>query len=349
MHQLGADARVATEGLLHGGTNLSLDGQMLRIDMAALTGQSITVYGQQEVMGDLFDLAEQRGIDIVWNAADVALSGLAGSAPLVEWRGPSSAILDCDFVVTTDGYHGISRAAIPASFRQDYDRVYPFGWLGILADVPPAEHELVYASHERGFALVSMRSRTRSRYYLQCALDEKIEEWSDDRFWDELAIRLGLQTAAELVRGPLFEKSIAPLRSFVSEPMRWSCLFLAGDAAHIVPPTGAKGLNLAVLDVIMLGQALEQHYIHRDDHGLDGYSARAPARVSQAKPFSWWFTALTHRFPKTDGFSRRLQMAELDYVRGSKAAQTGRGLCRSAARQNHRGSTALGNALHAPS
>jgi p-hydroxybenzoate 3-monooxygenase len=314
MHQLGAGARVATEGLLHSGTNLSLDGQMFRIDMAALTGQAVTVYGQQEVMRDLFDLAEQRGIDIVWNAADVTLSGLGGGAPLVEWRGPAPAILDCDFVVGADGYHGISRATIPASVRT--------GWLGILADVPPAEHELVYASHERGFALASMRSPTRSRYYLQCALDEKIDEWSDDRFWDELAIRLGPQTAAKLVRGPSFEKSIAPLRSFVSEPMRWGRLFLAGDAAHIVPPTGAKGLNLAVSDVIMLGQALEQHYTHRDDHGLDGYSARALARVWQAERFSWWFTALTHRFPETDGFSRRLQMAELDYLRGSKTAQT---------------------------
>jgi p-hydroxybenzoate 3-monooxygenase len=203
-----------------------------------------------------------------------------------------------------------------------YERVYPFGWLGILADVPPADHELIYANHERGFALASMRSSTRSRYYVQCSVDEKIEDWSDDRFWDELCLRLGPETASHVTRGPSFEKSIAPLRSFVTEPMRYGKLFLAGDAAHIVPPTGAKGLNLAVSDVIVLSEALVEFYQGRSLAGIDGYSARALSRVWKAERFSWWFTSLTHRFPDMDGFARKMQVAELNYIRGSRAAQT---------------------------
>lgn len=323
MHRLGIAGRLEREGLVHGGTNVSLDGRMFRIDMAALTGgATVTVYGQQEVMRDLFDAAETRGLDIRWNAADVTLSDLDGARPVVTWRdatGPQW--LECDFVVGCDGYHGVSRAAIPASVLRTFERVYPFGWLGVLADVPPAEHELVYANHERGFALASMRSPTRSRYYIQCGLDEDVADWSDDRFWDELCVRLGPETAAKVTRGASFEKSIAPLRSFVAEPMRWGRLFLAGDAAHIVPPTGAKGMNLAVSDVTMLGEALDEHYRDRSDAGIDGYSARALARVWKAERFSWWFTSVTHRFPTMDGFDRRIQMAELDYLRGSPAAQ----------------------------
>ena len=229
--------------------------------------------------------------------------------------------LDCDFIAGCDGYHGVSRASIPDDVLKTFERVYPFGWLGILADVPPAEHELIYANHERGFALASMRSASRSRYYIQCALDEKIEDWPDDRFWDELCLRLGPATAAKVVRGPSFEKSIAPLRSFVSEPMRWGRLFLTGDAAHIVPPTGAKGMNLAVSDVTMLGEALAEYYGSGSTAGIDGYSARALARVWKAERFSWWFTSITHRFPEMDGFARRLQMAELEYIKSSPAAQ----------------------------
>lgn len=323
MRRLGLAERLKLQGLVHGGTNLALDGRLFRIDMAALTGGStVTVYGQQEVMHDLFEAAESRGLTIMWNAEDVAIAGLDGESPSVTWRADGvTHALDCDFVVGCDGYHGVSRAAIPADVLRTFERMYPFGWLGILADVPPADHELIYANHERGFALASMRSATRSRYYIQCGVDEDLADWPDDRFWDELCLRLGPETAAKVTRGPSFEKAIAPLRSFVSEPMRWGRLFLAGDAAHIVPPTGAKGMNLAVSDVTMLGEALAEHYREGSDAGLDGYSARALARVWKAERFSWWFTSVTHRFPTMDGFDRRIQMAELDYIRGSQAAQ----------------------------
>jgi p-hydroxybenzoate 3-monooxygenase len=323
MRRLGIFSRLDQEGLVHGGINLALDGDLFRIDLARLTGGgAVTVYGQQEVMKDLFDAADQRGVTIVWNAENVALHDVDSNAPYVTWGSNDAAQrLDCDFIAGCDGYHGVSRASIPAHVLNIFEREYPFGWLGILVDVPSAEHELVYANHERGFALASMRSPTRSRYYVQCPLDDKIEDWSDARFWDELCTRLGPATAANVVRGPSFEKSIAPLRSFVSEPMRWARLFLAGDAAHIVPPTGAKGMNLAVSDVTMLGEALAEYYRSTSTAGIDGYSARALARVWKAERFSWWFTTITHRFPNMDGFSRRLQLAELDYIRKSEAAQ----------------------------
>ncbi|MET0374281.1 MAG: 4-hydroxybenzoate 3-monooxygenase [Rhizorhabdus sp.] len=324
MRKLGIAARLEEQGLVHGGTNLSVDGRIIHIDMAELTGGStVTVYGQQEVMKDLFDAAEDRGVEVVWNAADVALHDLDGMAPSVTWTGEDGSRhrVDCDFVVGCDGYHGVSRAAIPADVLKTFERVYPFGWLGILADVPPVEDELIYANHERGFALASMRSATRSRYYIQCSLDEDVADWSDERFWDELAVRLGPDVGGRLIRGPSFEKSIAPLRSFVSEPMRWGRLFLAGDAAHIVPPTGAKGMNLAVSDVTMLGEALGEFYRSGSSSGIDAYSARALARVWKAERFSWWFTSLTHRFPDMDSFDRRIQIAEIDYISGSRAAQ----------------------------
>lgn len=322
LRRLGLADRCDRDGLVHEGTILSSDGEAFRIDMAALTGRAVTVYGQQEVMRDLFDAAERRGVAIEWDAREVALDGLDTSRPSVTWTGDGGLrTLQCDFVVGCDGFHGVSRAAIPASVLSTYERAYPFGWLGILADVPPAEHELVYASHERGFALASMRSPTRSRYYLQCALDEDVTAWPDTRFWDELCVRLGSAAAAKVTRGPSFEKAIAPLRSFVAEPMRWGRLFLAGDAAHIVPPTGAKGMNLAVSDVIILGRGLTRWYADHEADGIDSYSARALARVWKAERFSWWFTQLTHRFPEADGFSRRLQMAELDYLCSSRAAQ----------------------------
>jgi p-hydroxybenzoate 3-monooxygenase len=323
MRSLGVSERLDREGLVHGGINLALDGALFHIDLTRLTdGAAVTVYGQQEVMRDLFDAAEQSDIPVIWNANDVALHGIDGNTPYVTWIADGALQrLDCDFIAGCDGSHGVSRASIPANVLNVFERIYPFGWLGILAEVPPAEPELVYANHERGFALASMRSATRSRYYLQCPLDERIEDWSDERFWDEVCTRLGPATAAKTVRGPAFEKSIAPLRSFVAEPMRWGRLFLAGDAAHIVPPTGAKGLNLAVSDVIMLGEALGAYYRSSAAAGIDGYSARALARVWKAERFSWWFTSITHRFPGMDGFSRRLQMAELDYIRTSEAAQ----------------------------
>jgi p-hydroxybenzoate 3-monooxygenase len=323
MHKLGLAARLEREGLVHGGTQISLDGSLFRIDMAALTGGSaVTVYGQQEVMRDLFEAAPQRGVTIEWNAEDVTLEGLDGGSPVVRWRQDGVAQeLQCDFVAASDGYHGVGRSSLPAEVLRTFERVYPFGWLGILADVPPADHELIYANHERGFALASMRSPTRSRYYVQCGLDENIDDWSDDRFWDELCLRLGPDAGSRVTRGPSFEKSIAPLRSFVAEPMRWGRLFLAGDAAHIVPPTGAKGMNLAVSDVIFLAEGLVDHYRGGSDAGLEGYSARALARVWKAERFSWWFTSVTHRFPNMDGFDRRIQAAEIEYIRGSEAAQ----------------------------
>jgi p-hydroxybenzoate 3-monooxygenase len=241
--------------------------------------------------------------------------------PHVTWSENGAARrLDCDFIAGCDGFHGVCRGSIPENARRIYERVYPFGWLGILADVPPAHHELIYANHSRGFALASMRSPTRSRYYIQCGLEERLEDWPDERFWDEVTLRLG--PSAPVVRGPSFEKSIAPLRSFVTEPMHFGNLFLAGDAAHIVPPTGAKGMNLAVTDVIMLSEALAQFYGDGRRDGLEGYSAKALARVWRAERFSWWFTGLTHRFPDTDDFSRKIQLAELDYLRTSRAFQT---------------------------
>jgi len=323
MRDLGLADRLEREGLAHGGTNLSLDGEIFHIDMQKLTGGStVTVYGQQEVMFDLFEAAEARGVQIVWNADNVALHGLDSGSPSVTWaENGVEKTLECDFVVGCDGFHGVSRQSIPADVLRTFERVYPFGWLGILADVPPCSHELIYANHERGFALASMRSLTRSRYYVQCGLDEKLEDWSDDRIWDEICLRLGPTAAANVVRGPSFEKSIAPLRSFVAEPMRWGRLFLAGDAAHIVPPTGAKGMNLAVSDVSFLRDALVEHYRQGSTAGIDHYSARALARVWKAERFSWWFTSITHRFPNMDGFDRRIQMAELDYIRGSESAQ----------------------------
>ena len=322
MHSLGLGDRLGREGLVHEGTQISLDGRLFRIDMAHLTGGSVTVYGQQEVMRDLFDAADHRGLQIEWDVAELTIQHLDSDRPEVRWtRHGVERRLSCDFVAGCDGYHGVSRSSIPPGVLRTFERVYPFGWLGILADVPPADHELIYANHERGFALASMRSPQRSRYYIQCDLGEDLTEWPDERFWDELCVRLGPETADRVTRGPSFEKSIAPLRSSVSEPMRWGRLFLAGDAAHIVPPTGAKGMNLAVSDVSMLGEALADHYRSRSSAGIEGYSARALGRVWKAERFSWWFTSLTHRFPDMDGFARRVQSAEIDYIRGSPAAQ----------------------------
>ncbi|KQY92264.1 4-hydroxybenzoate 3-monooxygenase [Caulobacter sp. Root1455] len=323
MERLDLGQRMRREGLVHGGTNLASDGDVFRIDMAELTGGStVMVYGQQEVMKDLFDAAEARGVQIVFDAEDVHPQDIESDRPSVTWRENGvDKRLDCDFIAGCDGYHGVSRAAIPSDVLRTFERVYPFGWLGILAEVPPCDHELIYSNHERGFALASMRSPTRSRYYIQCGLDEKIEDWSDERFWDELCLRLGPEAGAKVIRGPSFEKSIAPLRSFVTEPMRHGRLFLAGDAAHIVPPTGAKGMNLAVSDVVMLSEALVEHFQDGSDAGVDHYSARALARVWKAERFSWWFTSLTHRFPDRDGFDRKMQVAELAYIKGSRAAQ----------------------------
>jgi p-hydroxybenzoate 3-monooxygenase len=320
---LGIGERMRNGGLVHTGTNIAWGDRLHRIDFSALTGGStIVVYGQSEVMADLNASADEMSLPVIFGAEQVQLHDLDTARPYVEYDFEGvRRRLDCEFVAGCDGFHGVARASIPASVLKTYEKVYPFGWLGVLAEVPPVNHELIYARHDRGFALASMRSKTRSRYYIQCDLSDRVEDWSDDRVWDEVCVRLGDDVGPSVVRGPSFEKSIAPLRSFVAEPMRWGRLFLAGDAAHIVPPTGAKGLNLAATDVIMLSQALADHYATRSERALDRYSDRALARVWKAERFSWWFTMLTHRFPEDGGFEHRIQSAELDYILSSEAAQ----------------------------
>jgi p-hydroxybenzoate 3-monooxygenase len=322
LDKVGASARLHAEGLVHDGFELLFGGQRHRVALDRLTGgQHVTVYGQTEVTRDLMDLRAAQGGITVFEAEDVALHDFDGERPCVTYvEDGLTRRLDCDFIAGCDGYHGVSRASLPESALRIFERVYPFGWLGILADVPPVSDELIYAGEERGFALCSMRSMTRSRYYVQCGLDEKVEDWSDDRFWDELRRRLDPASAEALVTGPSIEKSIAPLRSFVAEPMRFGRLFLAGDAAHIVPPTGAKGLNLAAGDVHYLSETLIEHYVERSDAGIDAYSAKALARVWKAERFSWWLTSLMHHFPDKSGFEQRMQRAELDYLVSSNHA-----------------------------
>ncbi len=324
MSQAGADTRLRAEGLPHDGFSLAFDGRDHRIDLAGLTGgKRVMVYGQTELTRDLMAERERCGAPSIYAAANVEPHGFDGQNPYVTYeRDGVSQRIDCDFIAGCDGFHGVSRKSVPDTAIRTFEKVYPFGWLGILADVPPVSHELVYANHPRGFALCSMRSQTRSRYYLQCALDEKIEAWTDQRFWDELRRRLPAHHAEALVTGASFEKSIAPLRSFVAEPMRFGRLFLVGDAAHIVPPTGAKGLNLAASDVHYLFNGLLEHYQDRSNAGVDAYSANALARVWKAVRFSWWMTTMLHRFPDTGDFDQKIQEAELDYLTHSRAAST---------------------------
>ena len=320
--ELGLDAGIRAEGTPHGGVGVVDDDGPIHIDLLAAVGRGVTAYGQQYIMRDLFDGAAARGLDLRWNCADVALHGLDGEAPSVTWRDDGGEHrLDCEYIAGCDGFHGVARASIPAAALTTHERVYPFGWLGVLADVPPASHEVVYAAPARGFALASMRSPTRSRYYVQVGLDERIEDWSDDRFWAELIPRLG-ELGAAVTTGPSIEKSIAPLRSFVTEPMRYGRLFLAGDAAHIVPPTGAKGMNLAASDARHLADALIARFQGGREDGLDGYSARALDRVWKASRFSWWLTGLTHKFPGRPAIDDKLIRAERAYLRRSHAAQT---------------------------
>lgn len=323
MDRLGLGERMHREGLPHDGFHLADGERLIRIDIAALTGRQVMVYGQTELTRDLMQAAAGRGLEIVYEAGDVALHEVESDAPYLTYmKDGRQERIDAEFICGCDGFHGPSRRAIPAGVATAYEKIYPFGWLGILADVPPCEHELIYANHERGFALASMRSETRSRYYIQVPLDEKVEDWPDDRLWDELEIRLGPQAAAQIVRGPALEKSIAPLRSFIFEPMRHGRLMLAGDSAHIVPPTGAKGLNLAASDVHYLSEALIRHFRHGDGDAIVGYSKKALARIWKAERFSWQLTRLMHRFPDNDAFDRRMQIAELDYIASSEAAQT---------------------------
>ncbi|MGL4445020.1 MAG: 4-hydroxybenzoate 3-monooxygenase [Alsobacter sp.] len=320
---VGVDARLRREGLSHEGFALGFSGRRLRIDLAALVGRTVTVYGQTEVTRDLMDAREASGLPTVYDAENVALHDIAGLRPRVTWTSSGqSRSVRCDIVAGCDGFHGVSRASVPEHALSTFERVYPFGWLGILADVPPCSHELIYAGHERGFALCSMRSPTRSRYYVQCAADENALAWSDDAFWDELRRRLDPEAAARVVTGPSIEKSVAPLRSFVAEPLRFGRLLLAGDAAHIVPPTGAKGLNLAASDVHYMSEALVDWFTTRDDGALDHYSRRALARIWKAERFSWWMTTLLHRFDQHGPFDRKLQDAEFAYLETSEVART---------------------------
>ena len=320
--EAGVGERLARERLIHDGVELAFNGRRHRIDLKSLAGKVVTIYGQAEIQKDLMDAHAAAGTAVVYEAEDVSLHGLSNDRPRLRYhKGGDGLEIECDFIAGCDGFHGVSRQAIPQETIRIYERVYPFGWLGILADTPPVNPELIYCNHERGFALCTMRSTTRSRYYLQVPADEEVDDWSDDRFWSELKRRIPPDAAAILKTGPRLEMSVAPLRSFVAEPMRYGRLFLAGDAAHIVPPTGAKGLNLAVADVRFLTEALVAYYRSGRTDLLDGYSDRCLARVWKAQRFSWWMTSLTHRFPEASAFERRAQAAELAYLAGSRAAQ----------------------------
>ncbi len=320
----GVGARMHAEGLVHDGFELCFGGARHRIDLAGHTGgKHVIVYGQTEVTRDLMAARSAAGLPTVYDAKDVAPHGFDTASPSITYTHNGEAHeLRCDFIAGCDGYHGPCRAAVPPAALSIFEKVYPFGWLGILADTPPVSHELIYSNHERGFALCSMRSPTRTRYYVQCSLKDKVEDWSDSAFWDELRRRLDPEAAASLVTGPSIEKSIAPLRSFVAEPMRFGTMFLAGDAAHIVPPTGAKGLNLAASDVRFLSRALIEFYRDKTSEGIDRYSERCLARIWKAERFSWWFTSLMHKLPENGAIGQRLQQAELDYLVSSRAATT---------------------------
>lgn len=324
LDEVGVGERMHREGLKHDGFDLAFGGARHRIDLYALTGgKRVMVYGQTEVTRDLMNARRAAGLPTVYEADNVAIHGWDTDRPSVTYRkGDETHEITCDFIAGCDGFHGVCRASVPPDKLQTFEKVYPFGWLGVLSRTPPVSEELIYANHERGFALCSMRSHTLSRYYVQCSLEDRVEQWSDAMFWDELRARLDPAAAEKLVTGPSIEKSIAPLRSFVTEPMRFGRLFLAGDAAHIVPPTGAKGLNLAATDVTYLGRGLIEHYQEKSDAGLDHYSARALRRVWKAERFSWWFTTLMHKFPEAGAFGVRMQRAELEYLVGSQAART---------------------------
>jgi p-hydroxybenzoate 3-monooxygenase len=324
LEEVGAATRLHRESLIHDGIELAFGGDRHRIDMKAATGgKTVTIYGQTEITHDLMDARIAAGLLTVYDADAVSPLDFSGDKPRVSYvKDGVTHEIACDYIAGCDGFHGISRQSVPKSALQEFERVYPFGWLGVLSDTPPVSSELVYTRHSRGFALCSMRSNTRSRHYLQCSLNDHVDNWSDDQFWDELRRRLDEETADNLVTGPSIEKSIAPLRSFVAEPMKFGRLFLAGDAAHIVPPTGAKGLNLAASDVYYLAQALREFYADQSSAGLEAYSGKALARVWKAERFSWWMTSMLHLFPNTDEFTSRIQLAELNYLVESTAATT---------------------------
>ncbi|WP_298283324.1 4-hydroxybenzoate 3-monooxygenase [Acidocella sp.] len=322
LRKAGVSANMDAHGLPHGGFSLLHEGGKLRIDLTALTGHGVMVYGQTEITIDLMDACAARAIPLIFEAENVALHDIDSPAPFVTYtKNGTHHRLEAAFIAGCDGFHGPSRQAIPGAEASALEKLYPFGWLGILADVPPMDHELIYADHPRGFALSSMRSATRSRYYLQVGLDEKLEDWPDARIWEELSLRLHNGAAGHITTGPALEKSIVPLRSFVCQKLQHGRLFLCGDAGHIVPPTGAKGLNLAASDVTYLFEALVSQITQGDETGLKTYETRALARIWKAERFSWSMTMLTHRFPTQSAFDRRMQQAELAYLAQSQAAQ----------------------------
>jgi p-hydroxybenzoate 3-monooxygenase len=322
LDEAGVGGRMHADGLVHEGVQICVDGIRHRISFKEMTGKAVMVYGQTELTKDLMDGRAAVGAPTVYAAHDVSLHDFLGTKPRVTYRADGKTHeIDCDFIAGCDGFHGICRKSVPPGAITAHERVYPLGWLGILSETPPVSDELIYVRHPSGFALCSMRSPTRSRYYLQCSLAEDIEAWPDDRFWEELKPRLDDEARERLVTGPSIEKSIAPLRSFVAEPMRFGRLFLAGDAAHIVPPTGAKGLNLAASDVRYLARAFAEYYGEQSDDGLEHYSSRALARVWKAERFSWWMTTLLHKISE-NSFEQKIQLAELDYLFRSKAAAT---------------------------
>ncbi|PJE29125.1 p-hydroxybenzoate 3-monooxygenase [Pseudooceanicola antarcticus] len=322
MRKAGCSERMDAEGFVHDGTVISNADELIELNFTELTGTPVLVYGQTEVTRDLYEAREKAGGQIEYEVEDVVIHDAKTDAPYLTYtvHGEERRI-DCDYVAGCDGFHGVSRQTIPSDVRQEFEKVYPFGWLGILSETPPVHEELIYCNSPHGFALCSMRNANLSRYYVQVPLTDKVEEWSDERFWDEFKRRIPAEVAEKLVTGPSIEKSIAPLRSFVTEPMSWGRLFLCGDAAHIVPPTGAKGLNTAASDIHYLFEALKAHYLEGDDSGIEGYSEKALLRVWKAERFSWWMTNLLHRFPEQGPFDIKMQQAELNFLRDNKEAQ----------------------------
>jgi len=322
MEEAGCAERLHAEGFSHQGALISCDDEVFRVDFAKHTGTPVIVYGQTEVTRDLYHAREQAGGKIEFNVEDVVIHKADSDAPYVTYTVCGvKRRLECDFVAGCDGFHGVSRQSIPVDVRCEYEKIYPFGWLGVLSETPPVNHELIYCNSERGFALCSMRNDKLSRYYIQCPLGDVPGDWTDDAFWEELKRRIPKEQADKLVIGPSIEKSIAPLRSFVTEPMRWGRLFLCGDAAHIVPPTGAKGLNTAASDVHYLYNALRDFYEHGSETGIDSYSEKAIRRVWKAERFSWWFSSLLHRYPEQSKFDRKIQMSEIEFLHENEAAQ----------------------------
>ncbi|MEI4472135.1 4-hydroxybenzoate 3-monooxygenase [Frigidibacter sp. MR17.24] len=320
LEEAGVADRLHAEGHEHDGTLVVYNGTSFRVDFREQTGSAVVVYGQTEVTRDLYDARQAAGLRTEFEVEDVVIHGADTAAPYVTYiRDGAERRIDCDFIAGCDGFHGVSRKSIPEHLRREYEKVYPFGWLGILSETPPVADELIYANSERGFALCSMRNDHLSRYYIQCPMTDRVEDWSDEAFWAELKRRLPPEVADRLVTGPSIEKSIAPLRSFVTEPMRWGRLFLCGDAAHIVPPTGAKGLNTAASDVNYLYRALAEYYDSGSEAGIDAYSERALARIWKAERFSWWFSGLMHRFPDQSPFDVKMQAADLGFLKDSEA------------------------------